>query len=145
MPFLIRGVVALRWCSVPWVRKVAGSNLLGAMLGPWASPSLVVACMTLCGALHGCIADRFDFCNSLLSSVHTLLAVCQLLYLWRTGHKYRLKDLYLTDVSMQRVLAEGNGIIIDAFSKRVALLFARWRFTVVLLRLLLVLIINVFA
>src|SRR6218665_2656202 len=28
--------------------------------------------------------------------------------LWRTGHKYRLKDLYLTDVSMQRVLAEGS-------------------------------------
>src|SRR6218665_249129 len=31
-----------------------------------------------------------------------------MMHLWRTGHKYRLKDLYLTDVSMQRVLAEGN-------------------------------------
>src|SRR6218665_849282 len=30
----------------------------------------------------------------------------------RTGHKYRLKDLYLIDVSMQRVLAEGNRILL---------------------------------
>jgi len=34
---------------------------------------------------------------------------------------------------MQRVLAEGTWISIDVFSKRIALLFARWRFTVVLL------------
>jgi len=29
--------------------------------------------MTLCGALRGCLEDEFDSCNSLLSSVHTLL------------------------------------------------------------------------
>ena len=35
------------WWSVPLVRKVAGSTLpLAATWGPWASPSLVIACMT---------------------------------------------------------------------------------------------------
>src|SRR6218665_3980504 len=29
--------------------------------------------MTLCGALRGCLEDEFNSCNSLLSSVHTLL------------------------------------------------------------------------
>ena len=43
----IRGVVALQWLvgSVPCVRKVAVSNpALVATYGPWASPSLAVAC-----------------------------------------------------------------------------------------------------
>ena len=61
------------WCSLPSVRKVAGSNpTLATTLGPWASPSLVVACMTWYGALRGCPAAKFDFCNSLLQSVHAL-------------------------------------------------------------------------
>jgi len=38
------------------------------------SPSLVVACMTLCSALRGYLASKFDSCNNLLSSVHTSLA-----------------------------------------------------------------------
>jgi len=61
------------WCSVPlFLRKVAGSSpTLTATYGPWASPLLVVACMTWRDALRGCLAVKFDSCNNLLSSVHT--------------------------------------------------------------------------
>jgi len=38
---------------------------LAAMKGPWASPSLAVACITLCG----------NSCNNLLSSVHTVSVI----------------------------------------------------------------------
>jgi len=62
-------------------------STLAAMQGPWASPSLVVACMTWFGILDGCLAVKFDSCNNLLSSVQTLLtgtskhsAVCQIVY-----------------------------------------------------------------
>ena len=76
------------WCSVSSMRKAAGSNpTLAATQGPWTSPSLVVACMTLCGALCGCFAAKFYSCNSLLSisfynSYFTCkhCAVCQILY-----------------------------------------------------------------
>ena len=43
-----------------------------ATYGPWASPSPVIACMTDV-APCGCLAAKFDSCNGLLSSVHTLL------------------------------------------------------------------------
>jgi len=68
-----RGVVDDWWFLANLVRKVAGSIPLAATYGPWASPSLVVACMTWCEALRGCLAAKFNFCSSLLSSVHTLL------------------------------------------------------------------------
>ena len=35
-------------------------------------PILAVACITWCGALRDCLAVKFDSCNNLLSSVHTM-------------------------------------------------------------------------
>src|SRR6218665_1152924 len=40
-------------------------------VGPWASPSPVIACMPDV-APCGCLAAKFDSCNSLPSSVYTL-------------------------------------------------------------------------
>jgi len=58
---------------VPSVRKVVGSTPpLAATQEPRESPSPVIACMTDV-APCGCLASKFDSCNSLLSSVHTLL------------------------------------------------------------------------
>ena len=58
---------------MPSVLKVVGSTPpLAATQGPWASPSPVIACMTDV-APCGYHAAKFDSCNSLLSSVHTLL------------------------------------------------------------------------
>src|SRR6218665_71921 len=56
--------------------------MLAAAWGPWASPSLVIACMTSCG----CLAVKFDSCNDLLSSVLTLrvnILRCGRLYIKR--------------------------------------------------------------
>jgi len=52
--------------------------------------------------------------------------------MWRTGHKYRLKDInWYWRFKCGAAYVKATWIIIDVFSKRVALLFARWRFTVV--------------
>ena len=68
--------------SVPCICKVACSNIiLATTCGPWASPSLVVICITWCGARRGCLTIKFHSCNNLLSSVHTctLLVIVNIL------------------------------------------------------------------
>ena len=59
------------------------------------TPSLVVACMTWCGALRGCLAAKFDSCNSLLSPFHTLLVIVNILRCVRLYNIYYKKIIIL--------------------------------------------------
>ena len=82
----------VKWIlSMPSVRKAVGSiPPLATTQGPWASPSPPIACMTDV-APCGCLAAKFDSCNSLLSSVHTLLVNilrCVRLYIKRKYYYY---------------------------------------------------------
>ena len=80
---------------------------LAATQGLWASPSLVAARMTSCGTLCGCLSAKFDSCNHLLSSVHTLLVNilwCVRLYIKRKCYYYHpvMEQLRIYPICLQQ-------------------------------------------
>jgi len=71
-------------------------------LRPWESPSLVVACMTWCSALRGCLEAKFDSCYYMLTPVHTLhvhILRCVRLY---------IKRKYKKNLQMARQISRGQ-------------------------------------